>query len=81
MNITRREADYLLTLFRENPYSNNYISSIEMAEKLNVTPSTVVEKFQKLAEKGYVKYVKRRGAKLTEEGLKIAKKSSEDIES
>ncbi|MCS7364851.1 MAG: metal-dependent transcriptional regulator [archaeon GB-1867-035] len=74
MKITKREAEYLLILFRENAYSNKYISSIVMAKKLNIAPSTVVEKFQRLAEKGYVNYVKRKGVKLTDKGLKFAKK-------
>lgn len=74
MKITRREAEYLLILFREKAYPDKYISSIVMAKKLNITPSTTVEKFQRLAEKGYVNYVKRKGVKLTEKGLQFAKK-------
>lgn len=75
MRITRREAEYLLILFKEKAYcSNRYVSSTTMAKKLNVAPSTVVEKFQKLSRKGYVDYAKRKGAKLTEKGFKTAKK-------
>ncbi|MCS7385350.1 MAG: metal-dependent transcriptional regulator [archaeon GB-1867-005] len=74
MNITKREAEYLLMLFKEEAYCSKYISSVKVAKKLQVAPSTAVEALKKLAEKGFVKYIKRRGVQLTCEGLKIARK-------
>ena len=74
MKITKREAEYLLMLFREEAYQGKFISSVNVAKKLRVAPSTAVEALQKLAEKGFVTYIKRRGVQLTSKGLKIARK-------
>ncbi|MDB5336406.1 MAG: iron (metal) dependent repressor, DtxR family [Planctomycetaceae bacterium] len=44
----------------------------EVAERLQVTPGSVTTMLQRLAESGLVKYQSHRGAKLTENGQKVA---------
>lgn len=46
----------------------------ELAKMLKVTPASVTEMLQKLANQGYVKYEPYYGAKLTPEGEEIARK-------
>lgn len=44
----------------------------EVAERLQVTPGSVTTMLQRLAESGLVRYQSHRGAKLTENGQKVA---------
>ncbi len=49
-----------------------YIRAIDLANYMNVKPSTVTEMLQKLANEGYVIYEKYRNVDLTDKGLKLA---------
>ena len=72
-NISRREMDYLLTIYDLNglPDSDVYVRPINISRKLNIARSTVVPMIRKLANKGLVNFVYHKGSKLTERGKNI----------
>lgn len=47
----------------------------DIASALDINPASVTEIFQKLSEEGYVDYEKYGGAKLTEKGKRVARKT------
>jgi DtxR family Mn-dependent transcriptional regulator len=49
-------------------------STTEIAEHFKIAPASVTEMFQKLANKGYVRYSPYRGAHLTPKGIQVAVK-------
>ncbi len=55
-------------------YDKGSMKPGELARALKLSPSTITELLQKLANKGLVLYERYRGAKLSEGGEKIAKK-------
>ncbi len=62
------EALYTLT------QNNETAGTSEISKKLNVSPSSVTEMLQKLAESGYVIYSRYQGVTLTPTGFEIAEK-------
>jgi DtxR family Mn-dependent transcriptional regulator len=70
--ITPREAEYLKLLYEESVEKASRVTSVSMAKRLHVKPSTVVDMIANLSGKGLVNHIKRRGITLTEEGLKTA---------
>ena len=68
VSITRKEAQYLAILYRQQVEEGNHISTTILANTLNVKPATVTECFQKLAEKHLVEYRPYYGVKLTHQG-------------
>jgi len=67
VDITRREVDYLKVINKLTE-SGDYASTHKIARHLNVKEPTVVEAVRRLSSKGYVVYVPRRGAILTDKG-------------
>ncbi|MEM0150598.1 MAG: metal-dependent transcriptional regulator, partial [Thermoplasmata archaeon] len=49
-------------------------TTVTLSEALKISPSTVTEMLQKLAEKGYLEYVSYKGVTLTEKGREIGRK-------
>lgn len=49
----------------------------KISKEYDITPPSVTEMLQKLQKEGYVEYTKYRGARLTEPGLRIARKLME----
>jgi DtxR family Mn-dependent transcriptional regulator len=47
----------------------------DIASALDINPASVTEIFQKLSKEGYVDYKKYGGAKLTEKGKRVARKT------
>ena len=47
----------------------------DIASALDINPASVTEIFQKLSEEGYVDYEKYGGAKLTEKGKRVARRT------
>jgi DtxR family Mn-dependent transcriptional regulator len=50
------------------------VKTTELAKHLKISPASVTEMVQNLAERGYVDYKKYYGATLTKKGLRMAKK-------
>lgn len=73
MEESERIEEYLEMLYRME-LNGEKATTVNIAEKLNVAPSTVTEMFQKLAEKGYLEYTSYKGVELTENGREIGRK-------
>ena len=69
--LTMKEEDYLEAIFNVS-LVKGYAKSRDVAEELNVGPSSVGEMFAKLDKKGLVVYRKYEGVTLTEPGKIIA---------
>ncbi|MEN4017466.1 MAG: DtxR family transcriptional regulator [Methanobacterium sp.] len=65
--------EYLEVLYKLGPKGET-VSTTQISEKLKIAPASVTQMLQKLSRKGYVQYSPYKGAVLTEDGLKIAKK-------
>lgn len=71
--VTESVEDYLGTIYvltRRFPVAKTK----DIAKALKVSPASVSEMLNKLAEQGYIDYEKYRGAKLTEKGMGVAKR-------
>ncbi len=71
--MSEKEEDYLKAIY-EIVKNRGFARSVEIAEKLNVKPSSVTDMLKKLQDKGLIKYEKYRGILITEEGKKIGEK-------
>ncbi len=71
--ITEREADYLVALY-ETSINRCSVSLSSLAKQLNVKSPTAIEMLKKLESKGLVKYLGRKGVKLTKKGVVSAEK-------
>ena len=64
------EDEYLETMYEfyeSEPHSR--VRTGDLAERLNVSPASATEMIQRLSAKGFIDYVRYKGAKLTENGL------------
>ena len=67
--------DYLENIY-ELIKSKGYARPVEIADTLDIRPSSVTKMIQRLDEQGYLVYEKYRGIKLTELGERVAKRMS-----
>lgn len=65
--------EYLEILYKLGP-NHEKVSTSQISEKLKIAPASVTQMLKKLADNGYVEYYPYKGAALTDNGLKIAKK-------
>lgn len=65
--------EYLEVLYKLGPKGET-VSTTQISEKLKIAPASATQMLQKLSSKGYVQYSPYKGAVLTKDGLKIAKK-------
>lgn len=65
--------EYLEILYKLSPKGET-VSTSQISEKLKIAPASVTQMLKKLSSKGYVQYSPYKGAVLTKDGLKIAKK-------
>ncbi len=65
--------EYLELLYKLGPNGERVTTSM-ISENLKIAPASVTQMLKKLADKGYVDYSPYKGAVLTKNGLKIAKK-------
>ncbi|WP_414468806.1 DtxR family transcriptional regulator [Methanobacterium sp. ACI-7] len=72
-SLSENVEEYLEVLYKLSP-EGEMVSTSQISEKLKIAPASVTQMLKKLSEKGYVKYIPYKGAVLTKEGLKIAKK-------
>jgi DtxR family Mn-dependent transcriptional regulator len=72
--ISEAEEEYLETFFWFLEYGNRHVKTNQIAEMMNVDPSTVTSMFKKLSRKELITYKPYYGAQLTAKGEKIARK-------
>ncbi|MGF7119121.1 DtxR family transcriptional regulator [Methanobacterium oryzae] len=65
--------EYLEILYKLGPHKE-IVSTSMISEKLKIAPASVTQMLKKLDNLGYVNYSPYKGAILTDDGLKIAKK-------
>ena len=64
------EDEYLETMyefFESDPHSR--VRTGDLGERLSVSPASATEMIQPLSTKGFIDYVRYKGAKLTDKGL------------
>lgn len=71
--ISENVEEYLEILYKLGK-DGEIVTTSQISEKLKIAPASVTQMLKKLSKKGYVEYSPYRGALLTEDGLKIAKK-------
>jgi DtxR family Mn-dependent transcriptional regulator len=69
LNITQKESEYLKVLYRKQVESNERVSTMILARSFKVSPATVTESFQKLADKNLISYIPYQSVKLTNIGI------------
>ncbi|RLG76494.1 MAG: hypothetical protein DRO23_00680 [Thermoprotei archaeon] len=74
VKVTKGERKYLTYLYEVEAYGGKRIGTTKIAKALNVSPPTAVEALQKLHNKGLVDFVKRKGVRLTGEGVRIVRR-------
>ena len=72
-SLSENVEEYLEVMYKLSP-NGEMVSTSQISENLKIAPASVTQMLKKLSKKGYVKYSPYKGAVLTEEGLKIAKK-------
>lgn len=70
--MTHSEENYLKTIYHLGNYGTQSVSTNAIAEQMETKASSVTDMVKKLSEKDLVNYKKYQGAKLTENGRKIA---------
>lgn len=70
--LTESMEDYLEMIYRLTA-TKGYVRVVDLAEALNVQPSSVTRMIQKLGEGGFVCYEKYRNIALTERGAAIGR--------
>ena len=71
--LSENVEEYLEILYKLSP-NEEMVSTSQISEKLGIAPASVTQMLKKLSDKGYVQYSPYKGAVLTKEGIKIAKK-------
>ena len=70
---TEIEEEYLETIYELTERGQAIAKTSEIAAKMNLSPASVTEMVQRLANSGYLDYKKYKGATLTVDGLRIAR--------
>lgn len=63
---------YLVAIYRTALDGDGTVRTGEVSERVDVSPATVTETFERLADDGLVDYEKHRGVELTERGVVVA---------
>lgn len=74
VSLTRKEAEYLVFVYRKQVEDLGRVTTTIVARKFNVTAATITESFHKLAEKNFVEYIPSYGIRLTKKGAAGAQK-------
>lgn len=72
-NLSKNVEEYLEILYKLSP-NGEMVSTSQISEKLKIAPASATQMLKKLSKKGYVHYSPYKGAVLTKDGQKIAKK-------
>jgi len=70
--LTESMEDYLEMIYRLQE-AKGYVRAVDLAEALNVQPSSVTRMIQKLSEAGFIRYEKYRNIALTERGAALGR--------
>ncbi|WP_405294971.1 iron dependent repressor, metal binding and dimerization domain protein [Methanobrevibacter sp.] len=71
--ISENIEEYLEVLYR-NGSNGEQVSTTQLSKDLGIAPGSVTQMLKKLEDLGYISYTPYKGATLTEEGMKIARK-------
>ena len=74
LGVTVNEGKYLKFIYRKQREEFCRVGTMVIARSFGVKPATVTEMLQKLSERGLLRYVRYRGANLTEKGIIEAEK-------
>jgi len=66
------EENYLKTIYHLGLKSDNKVSPTAIADALKNNPASVVDMLKKLGDKKFISYDKKKGARLTDKGIKAA---------
>lgn len=66
--VTLSEENYLKAIYHLSNHGSISVSTNAIAEKMETKASSVTDMIKKLADKGFVNYIKYQGASLTEQG-------------
>ncbi|MFX0100089.1 MAG: metal-dependent transcriptional regulator [Candidatus Hodarchaeota archaeon] len=75
----KTKEDYLHVIY-DIASSNNgeqLVRNSSIADVLNIKPSSITEMIQKLANEGYINWIKHKGIKLTKAGRELARRIHE----
>ena len=72
-SLSENIEEYLEVLHKLSP-NGEMVSTTQISRKLKITPASASQMLKKLSSKGYIHYTPYKGAVLTKDGLKIAKK-------
>lgn len=70
--VDRNGGLYLVTVRRIGTDRDDRVRTGEVSDRLDVAPSSVTEMFERLAAAGLLRYEKRAGVVLTEQGREVA---------
>ena len=68
MSVTLTEENYLKAIYHISQMTNSDVSTNAIAEKIDAKASSVTDMLKKLADKGFITYIKYKGVNLTEKG-------------
>ena len=71
--ISENIEEYLEVLYR-NGSNGEQVSTTQLSKDLGIAPGSVTQMLKKLEDLGYITYTPYKGATLTDEGMKIARK-------
>jgi len=74
-NLRKKTIEDYVELLYDLQKDKKIVHTNDIANKLNIKPSSVTEIFKKLSDEGYLNYKKYTGATLTKKGRKIAKET------
>ena len=70
--LTLTEENYLKTIFSLSNYNDERVSTNAISEEMGTSAASVSDMLKKLLDKGYVKYEKYKGVRLSSKGVKKA---------
>ena len=73
MRLTQTEENYIKEIFKLSEKIEGYIATNAIADAKETTAASVTDMVKKLAQKGFVKYIRYKGSQLTESGNEVAK--------
>lgn len=73
MPLTQTEENYIKEIFKLSEKTEGYIATNAIADAKETSAASVTDMVKKLAQKGYVEYIRYKGSQLTEQGNEVAK--------
>jgi len=73
MPLSQTEENYIKEIFKLSEKTEGCISTNAIADAKETSAASVTDMVKKLAQKGYVEYIRYKGSQLTERGNEVAK--------